>query len=529
MLNAALAFAAWKVWSARAHAEDSASASAPLEIAPSIELASAPGAVAPAVLAIAPLSSDTARDAALERKLRAIVLDAERKASSETKGKVAPERVRIGVHVRALDGRDLAAIDADRAQRPASNLKLVTTSAALVLLGSEARFDTPITSSAPLVDGALHGDLVVHAGADPLLDLEARGDVSAFFAPAIAALRAAGVRSVGGDLVLDEGTFAEPAPGPAWPDPGQHWAEFCALAGGFSANAGCLTATVTPGAPGSRARVVVRPLHHGLEQRFDVTTTAKGPLDVRVEAKHGYVKVAGTIPKSAGEWSVRFAAPDPVELFGNALAGALREAGIPVRGVRRERMAPDPDARVLARIATPIVDVLQPINAHSNNACADQLFLKLARAISGRGTREKGETATKLALERLGIPTAGFAQVDGSGLSRDDRASARQVTALLASVARLDARTSTAFFDSLAAPDEDGTLERRMKRLEGRVRAKTGFIGGTSALSGVVDRVDGTRIAFSILVEYPVFDGLNRSVWKPMQDAMVRAIAGEDG
>ena len=94
------------------------------------------------------------------------------------------------------------------------------------------------------MNGVLQGDLVVHAGGDPLYDRDAKGDVSKLLAPVVAGLRASGVTRIDGAIVLDEGAFQDPGPGPAWPSEKQRWQEFCALAGGFNANAGCLTAFV---------------------------------------------------------------------------------------------------------------------------------------------------------------------------------------------------------------------------------------------------------------------------------------------
>ncbi len=436
--------------------------------------------------------------------------------------------MRVAVHVRtAADGAEVASIQADRAQRPASNLKLVTTAAALVLLGPDWDFRTVLTSDAPVEAGVLRGDLVVRGGADPLYDPTAAGDVARLLEPAIQQLKAAGIARVAGDLVLDEGRFLEPGPGPAWPADGQRWSDFCALSGGFNANAGCLTARITPTRVGQPARVEVRPLGHGLPTRIAVETgKARSKLDVRVSAIGGTVIVEGSLPANVPEWECRFAAPDPVALFGGALKQALAARGIAVAGtVRRARTAPKPGARPLARIETPILSVLEPINAHSNNACADQLFLALGNAQFGTGDRASGQKATSLALQRLGVPDDGFQQVDGSGLSRDNRVSARQITALLAGVVRRGGRASEALLESMAAPRADGTLDDRLAGLEGRVRAKTGFIGGTSALSGLIEDGGGKSLAFSILVEYPVVDGLNTSVWKPMQDRICRILA----
>jgi D-alanyl-D-alanine carboxypeptidase/D-alanyl-D-alanine-endopeptidase (penicillin-binding protein 4) len=164
-----------------------------------------------------------------------------------------------------------------------------------------------------------------------------------------------------------------------------------------------------------------------------------------------------------------------------------------------------------------------PINTWSNNACADQLFLALGHAHGGAGTREGGARATRAALDRLGVSSAGLVQVDGSGLSRDNRVSAAQITALIEAVLRRGGKTAIAYVDSLAVAGMSGTLEHRTTK--GNLRAKTGFIAGTSALSGLVESADGRTLVFSILVDYPRFEGLNRSCWKPMEDEIVSALA----
>ena len=93
-------------------------------------------------------------------------------------------------------------------------------------------------------------------------------------------------------------------------------------------------------------------------------------------------------------------------------------------------------------------------------------------------------------------------------------------------VLRLDPKVAHAYVESLAVGGETGTLERR--GMDGRVRAKTGFIAGTSALSGLVETRAGRTLVFSILVDYPKFDGLNTSCWKPMQDAICKQLASWD-
>ncbi len=520
--NVALLVVLWSVAGPRLIASEGAGeAASAVPAATAFAEASAP--------AFEPIVLQSQRDRALETRIRAAISAALADAESITKRRVRADDCSVAVHVRtASNGTEIATVDGSRAQRPASNLKLVTTTSALVLLGPTWNFTTLFLSQASVEKGVLQGDLVVYAGGDPLYDPDSSGSVAALLAPLVNEFKARGIVRVAGDIVLHEGSFLAPGPGPAWPAANQHWAEFCALSGGFTANAGCLTARVRAGRAGQPATVDVQPAGHGLPMRIDVTTgSARTKLNVRVGAANGTVVVEGSIPADVDSWEARFAAPDPVALFGGALRHVLNANGIRVAGtVRRDRPPVTASLRPIAKLTTPVLDVLVPINAHSNNACADQLFFALGNAQFGRGDRAGGQSATSLALHDLGVPDDGFQQVDGSGLSRDDRVSARQITALLAGVLRRGGPAASALLDSMAAPRADGTLDDRLAGLEGRLRAKTGFIGGTSALSGVIDAADGRSLVFSILVEYPVVDGLNTRVWKPMEDRICRVLAG---
>jgi D-alanyl-D-alanine carboxypeptidase/D-alanyl-D-alanine-endopeptidase (penicillin-binding protein 4) len=484
-------------------------------------VAAAPSAAAPQLAAS---GKQSGIDRGLQARIAGIVDRYQAKAARDTKGKISAGAVEVGVHVReAGAGGALVALQSERAMRPASNLKLVTSAAALVLMGVDAELETRFEASGPVVNGVLEGDLIVKAGADPLYDREAGGSIDRFVIPVARELRAAGIERVRGQLVLDEGDYLPPGPGPAWPPSNQHWTEFCARAGGFSANAGCLTALVRPGKEGGSALVGVEPAGHGLAPQYSAkTASARSKLNIRVEAREASVSVGGEIPRSTERYSVRFAAPDPVLLFGRALCASLREQGVRIEGgIARERNRES--ARTVARLRTPVRDLMVPINTWSNNACADQLFLALGHAHGGAGTREGGARATRAALDRLGVSSAGLVQVDGSGLSRDNRVSAAQITALIEAVLRRGGKTAIAYVDSLAVAGMSGTLEHRTTK--GNLRAKTGFIAGTSALSGLVESADGRTLVFSILVDYPRFEGLNRSCWKPMEDEIVSALA----
>ncbi|MEQ1894791.1 MAG: D-alanyl-D-alanine carboxypeptidase, partial [Planctomycetota bacterium] len=324
---------------------------------------------APVVAEVPPPRREDPTAAARAEKLtaaaRALVGRYVEKARVESKGKAHGNNVRIAVCLRELGAeRELVALRADAPQAPASNLKLVTTAAALILLGPGAEWVTPLESSARLVDGVLGGDLVLRASGDPLCDPAGDGAAEARVQAAARALAEAGVRRIAGDLVLDEGDFATPAPGPSWPDASQRWAEYCALAGGFSVNGGVLHARVEAGAVGKNASLAVHPRAHGLESSYGVKTVAGSAVDVRVGATATTATVKGTLGASLGQYEAEFAHPDPVLLFGAVLTDALRTAGITLDGalVRRRGV---PRGKVLAELRSPLAGSLASITAES--------------------------------------------------------------------------------------------------------------------------------------------------------------------
>jgi D-alanyl-D-alanine carboxypeptidase/D-alanyl-D-alanine-endopeptidase (penicillin-binding protein 4) len=471
-------------------------------------------------------------DAALQARVAAVIARARAEAEQRSKGRARAAACTVAVHVVDLaSGAQKVAIRSREALRPASNLKLVTAAAALALLGTGHDLETPFEAGGPVAAGELRGDLVARAAGDALYARDGDGSLDPWLDALALELRAAGVERVSGQLVLDEGSFPAPAPGPEWPSESEHWKEYCALAGGFSANAGCVTAHVLPGPVGGRAEVRVRPRAHGLERKGTVTTkAARSRLDVRVEARTHGLTVRGSFPADVPDWSTRFAHPDPVELFGHAVVAGLARRGLTVAGgFRRERGAPGGPR--LAALRSPLVSTLVPMLLDSNNSVSDQVFLATALASGLPADRVGGRAAVARALETLGVSAAGLEQVDGSGLSRANRVSARQLTALVAAVLDRGGAEALLVRDALPVAGESGKLGGRMRGTPaaGRVRAKTGFIGGTSALSGIAETLDGRTLVFSILVNYPVVDGLNSAVFKPMQDEICALLVQSEG
>jgi D-alanyl-D-alanine carboxypeptidase/D-alanyl-D-alanine-endopeptidase (penicillin-binding protein 4) len=150
-----------------------------------------------------------------------------------------------------------------------------------------------------------------------------------------------------------------------------------------------------------------------------------------------------------------------------------------------------------------MTDILWRINKNSQNLfaeCLCKLSGQLYESRRGRqvpGSWKSGDRAIRDFLHRVHVRDQGLVVADGSGLSEDNRVTARIITDLLAAMDRHPYRD--AFRDSLCIAGRDGTLSGRMKDLVGHVFAKTGQITGVRSLSGYIDRRDGGRLCFSII------------------------------
>ncbi len=465
----------------------------------------------------------------LSRAVEGVILSAVRGASKKSKGKLKSGQAVVAVMVQDLrSGEVLVNRLGERPLMPASNLKVLTAAAALLGLGPDARFETRFEASGTVANGRLDGTLVVRAGADPMHEREGNGSLDRWLDPLAEDLKKAGIRKVKGPLVLDTSGFEKPGPAAEWPAASAHWQDYCALSGGFNANGGVFRVTVEP--RGGRAKVTLRPRHHGLKRRGSVSVKGK-KNDLRVGANAGGVTVGGSVPAKMAEFVTEFRHPDPIQLFGESILGGLEARGIQFeeRTFVQGTGGAGP-MRLLHTMSSPVTSVLDAVLLDSNNAVTDQLFLLVGHRLGGGGTRAKAAAAIRKVLEKAGVDTSELRQADGSGLSKANRLTASCLVQTLSALSRTPMAIRRAFYSSMPLAGSSGSLKNRMKgtAAEGFVIAKTGWVSGASSLSGYVLGSDGRpAIAFSIIVGYPRIGGLNTSSWKPMQDEICALLANE--
>ena len=437
------------------------------------------------------------------------------------------------IGIRALElpaGKVLYSLNANRAFKPASNMKLVTSAAAVDMLGLDFTYRTVL---------ARRGDdlLIVGAGdpgtGDPRL-ADARGEpITAMFHRWANALRSAGITEVRGRLLFDDSVFEATRTHPSW-NPAELAAWFAAPVGGLNFNDNCIDAVVKPAAkPGQPAIVQLTPRTDSVRVENRCRSGGKGRPLIHRKPGQDVLILTGRCPKQTSIAPV--AVHDPGKLFAGACRMALVASGIKIGRVTERVRVRTPDGSlpegwtVVATHTTGLPDVLARCNKRSQNLFAECLLKTLGyhHGTSADqpglpiGSWTTGRAAIRRFLMKAGVPAHQCVIDDGSGLSHDNRLSPAHLTQVLRYMFDHPARKS--FIDSLAISGRDGTIKKRMRDIAGQVHAKTGYVSGVRTLSGYVsDRSGKAWACFSIL--FNEIPGSTRE-YAAIQDDVVRLIA----
>ena len=420
----------------------------------------------------------------------------------------------VGVCVRRLpDGAVLFARRSDRRYILASNTKLMTTAAALDVLGREGFFTRLYATGAVDYFGNLDGSLVISGTGDTSLPAElAADDIARLVDTWIAGIKGSGIRSVMGNIVVDHafdpatdnalgGDFVS-EDGDAAADGDSDGDDEDAAAEAEETEA--LLLLVMPGAEaGKPASLAVRPSGSSIRV-INSCFTVPGPTrEVKVSrTKSGALLVSGKIGMAADSVTHILAYGDPGLRAASLLRESLPGRGVPIRGdVRLGAEDVGSGARLLSETRAELAATLHLVNKHSNNQAAEALLRVIgSRSPDARriGQAAAGKRLVGGYLTTSGIPSTAFQVGDGSGLSRENQMTPAALTQLLVTMA--SGPSAAVFKDSLAVPRGEGTLERRLPGIEryARVAAKTGHIRGVNTLSGYLDTAKGSY-AFSVL------------------------------
>jgi D-alanyl-D-alanine carboxypeptidase/D-alanyl-D-alanine-endopeptidase (penicillin-binding protein 4) len=402
--------------------------------------------------------------------------------------------------------RPALSVNAGAAMNPASVMKLVTTFAALELLGPAYRWKTEAYVAGTLRDGVLEGDLLLKGYGDPKLDYES-------FWMLLRALRGKGLREIRGDLVLDRSFFAPGSADPARFD-GDALRPYNVLPDALLVHYKSLRFTFVPEPEREAVRIYVEPRPPGLEVTNSLRLSAGSCPEGRAfrdmlqptfsAGPPPRAAFAGRYPIACGQKELNVALLAPDEQVAGVLRELWAEMGGAWAGRVREGTVP-PQARLLhTHESAPLAQIVRDVNKFSNNVMARQVYLTLATASSEPPARaELAAESVRHWLAVKGIPARELAIENGSGLSRTDRMSAASLAALLQSA--WNSPVMPEFVASLPLAALDGTMKKRLigEPVAGQAHVKTGLLSDVRAMAGYLLDRSGRRRIVVMLMNHP--------------------------
>ena len=434
-------------------------------------------------------------------------------------------------------GKLMVEYNSNKTMIPASNMKIVTTGAALGILGTDHRFKTKLQYSGEITSGVLNGDIYVKGGGDPTLGSNhdiARMDMDELLRDMVRAIKSAGIKEIKGKIIADATIFETQMlhSNWDWEDIGNYYgAGVC----GLSVNDNQYRLYLSSGRYEGDETTVLKtdPRIPDLEFYNDVLSGPKGSGDNAYIFGGSYDNVRflrGTIPPGRRSFSIRGAIPDPPHFMAYSLDKKLNFEGIKTEGspttIRRSRKDGQPytmERKDIKTYESPTIgQIVQVINQESNNLFADHLLKYMGYKQKGKGTFDAGVDAVMGYWRSKGLDTRGMFMDDGSGLSRNNGIVPSQMTGMLNIIAKQSYFEE--FKSSLAICGETGTMSTmcRNTAAEGRVLGKSGTISRVRAYSGYFQSTKGTWYSYSMMANH--FTGRSSEMRKRFERLMVKMV-----
>jgi D-alanyl-D-alanine carboxypeptidase/D-alanyl-D-alanine-endopeptidase (penicillin-binding protein 4) len=407
-----------------------------------------------------------------------------------------------GIYVTEVGGgAPLVSHNATMPLNPASTMKLVTTYAALELLGPAFTWKTRAYITGARRGDDLYGDLIIRGSGDPKLALQQ-------FWLFLRELRAKGLREIHGNLVLDRSAFAvQPFDAAAFDaDP---YKPYNAGPDALLLNYRTLRFRFFPDELAGKVATAVEPAMDGYV--VQAPRLATGPcLDWRSGLQaviaQDSMQFEGTYPVACGEkdWYLHVYDMDANRYAGSMFRRMWSDLGGALRGDVVDGTVP-PEAQQVAELeSAALPEIVRDINKFSNNVMARQLLLTIAADIAETpATAEQGSQIIKTWLEGKSVAAPELVIENGAGLSRSERISAGTLGRLL--VTAFESPVMPEFIASLPLVGEDGTMRKRLKQfgVAGHAHVKSGSLRDVRAIAGYVLAASGRRYAVVFLINHP--------------------------
>ena len=412
----------------------------------------------------------------------------------------------------AQGGAPVVRWGAEQAVNPASLMKLITTSAALEMLGPTYVWRTVVSTDGVVSEGVLRGNLYVQGRGDPKWVAERLWLL-------LRRVQAMGITRIQGDVVLDQSAFDTPEVDPAAFD-GQPQRPYNASPQALLINYKSVVLHWSVDAAQRVARVHAEPPMAGMRWPREVPLSPGPCMDYRGALKADFSDplqwvFRGAYPTDCGERVWPVADLEPATHAQRAVEGTWRAIGGQLDGqVRTGRVSANARALLSAESPT-LAEVIRDINKYSNNVMAEQLFLTLSLEAGGLGQAQ----ASRALLQRWwdqNVGQPGLVIDNGSGLSRTGRVTALGLAALLQRMWR--GPYMPELVASLPISAQDGTLRRTQAKAQAHL--KTGSLNQVLGVAGYVDAEKGQRWVVVALLEHP-----QAQQGRAVLDALIDAVA----
>jgi D-alanyl-D-alanine carboxypeptidase/D-alanyl-D-alanine-endopeptidase (penicillin-binding protein 4) len=439
------------------------------------------------------------------------------------------------VTARYLDsGESIVAYNSEQALAPASNMKLLTSSSALDILGEDYKFSTKIFYDGEIdANGVLNGNVYIVGGGDPTLGYNLVKGVLALddlMATWVKAFNNKGINAIKGNIIADDLLYDRiPIPNNwYWIDLGNYYATSTSA---LTINNNLYYLYFKPGKKvGDVAKVLrTEPIIDGLTFTNNMKTGRKGSGD------NGYIfnaplqfnaTLRGTIPKGKKEFSIKGSIPNPPLFAVQYLKLKLNDAGISVKGnailIEKEREYTI-SKQIIETLSPPIKEIVLIVNKKSDNLYTEMLLRAIGFKAKGEGSVEKGVEAVKDYFKKNEININGLLMFDGCGLSRSDAITTNLMLDLLSMITKK--KYFNSFYNSLAVVGDKKDISSYRNyglgtAIEKNAHIKSGVIEGVRAYSGYLKDRNGRTIVFSMIANN--FNGSGSAVSNIHKNIMIK-------
>jgi D-alanyl-D-alanine carboxypeptidase/D-alanyl-D-alanine-endopeptidase (penicillin-binding protein 4) len=410
----------------------------------------------------------------------------------------------------AVTGDIITEYDDEKSLSPASVMKLITTAAALELLGTGYKFKTTIFYSGKLNrrSGILRGNIIIRGGGDPVLLSERfREHYSDFPDKAVQAIISSGIRKIRGKIITDDSRY-DYIPVPAkWlrEDIGNYYG---AGVYGLSFRDNTLDIHLQTSGEGSVPFIkFIEPAECRVNLNNMLTTGRSGEEGSVFSAPYGSIAIlTGSLPAHRDDIVLKASIPDPPLVMSALTVRKLKEAGIEVSGEPSTSRiegdhTKDKPTELFEISSPPLSDIIRVMNHESVNMYAEHLLKEMGRIVSDSGNMQAGIRALDNFLNGSGTGTKGLYLADGSGLSPSCAVNSGTVTNILCYM-RSKPEIYHDFYESLPEAGKSGTIKNYFKGpvFESGMRAKSGSMTGVRSYAGYLISASGRELAFCVII-----------------------------